>query len=212
MPERQANASPLNLNLTHKERDLEILEVRRVDWRFLLPSPEFGRVLYVGAGRSPLRRALERFSEGVVAFGDLGLAGGDRGAPEVFDLVVVEGESADSISDSLSFLRPGGAIYWEITRPPLSFVRRHPRNYMDLLGRFGLTEIDVYWPRPDFDNCIEIVPIARDFALHFAFERTHETFAGRLKLAVGRFLARSGMLAFAIRGFSLVAVKPDVLE
>lgn len=183
-----------------------------MDWRFLLPSPELGRVLYVGTGRSELRRALGRFSEAVVAPGDADLAGGNVGGAKTFDLVVVEGGNADVLRKSLPFLRSGGAIYWEITRPPLTFVRRHPRRYVDLLGRFGLAEIDVYWPRPDFDNCIEIVPITRDFALHFAFERTHETLKGRLKLAIGRFLARSGLLAFAIRGFSVVAVKPDVLD
>ena len=197
----------MNLNISPEEQDLEILEVRRVDWRFLLPSPELGRVLYVGTGQSQLRRALGRFSGAVVALGDADPAG-----EESFDLIVVEGESTDVFCESLPFLRPGGAVYWEITRPPLSLVRRHPRRLMDLLGRFGLTEIDVYWPRPDFDTCVEIVPIARDFALHFVFGRTHETLKGRLKLAIGRFLARSGLLAFAIRGFSVVAVKPDVHE
>lgn len=183
-----------------------------MDWRFLLPSPELGRVLYVGTGQSELRRALGRFSGAVVALGDADLAGGNVGGAETFDLVVVEGGNADVLRQSLPLLRPGGAIYWEITRPPLSFVRRHPRRYTDFLERFGLTEIDVYWPRPNFDTCVEIVPITRDFALHFVFERTHETLKGRLKLSFGRFLVRSGLLAFAIRDFSMVAVKPNVID
>jgi len=202
----------LNPILAHSEEDLEILEVRRVDWRFLLPSPELGRVLYAGTGPSELSRALGRFSEAVISMGDAALAGDNAGGAETFDLVVVEGANVDVLRKSLPLLKPGGAIYWEITRSPSSLVRRHPRRYMELLGRCGLTEIDVYWPRPDFETCIEMVPIARDFALHFVFERTHETLKGRLKLATGRFLARSGLLAFAIRDFSIVAVKPDGID
>jgi hypothetical protein len=148
----------------------------------------------------------------VVALGDADPAGGSVRGWKTFDLIVVEGENPDVLRKSLPLLRPGGAVYWEFKRRASSFVRRHPRTYMDLLARCGLTEIDVYWPRPDFDTCIELVPIARDFALHFVFERTHETLKGRLKLAVGRFLAHSGLLAFAIRGFSVVAIKPDALD
>jgi hypothetical protein len=199
-------------NLVPEEQDLEILEVRRVDWRFLLPSPALGRVLYVGTGQSELRRALGRFSGAVVALGDADPAGGSVRGWKAFDLIVVEGGNSDVIRKSLPLLRPGGAVYWEFTRPPLSFIRRHPRRYMDSLAPFGLTEIDVYWPRPDFDTCIELVPIARDFALRFVFDRTHETLKGRLKLAIGRFLAHSGLLAFAIRGFSVVAIKPNALD
>jgi len=60
-------------------RDQQLRLARRVDWRFLLPSPRLGRVCVLGAPDDDLRRALEFESIGPEL---------DRGG---FDTVVVTG-------------------------------------------------------------------------------------------------------------------------
>src|SRR5919204_7074528 len=129
-------------------------DLRRADWRFLLPSaaPE------------------ERLPRLLVAGGPSGLAG------VLVDLRVaeaVEPEDAQSVSvDSIAVLsdarhplerlvarlRPGGNLYYELDRRQLRHLGQPPAVIARRLRRLGLRVTGTYWAKPDFAHCEMYLP------------------------------------------------------
>jgi hypothetical protein len=113
------------------ERELNAL-LRRVDWRFLLPTPTPLRVLCHAGTR--LTEAVAYIAEEVVTESQ----GGDC------DLVVAEEPDTLRLAELRAALRPGGACYTE-WRPRLGGRDRIDRA----LRTAGFTDISYYRPWPD---------------------------------------------------------------
>jgi hypothetical protein len=75
------------------------------------------------------------------------------------------------------------------------------------LERMGFGDIKIYWQRPNFEACLEIVPMNDAAALEYAFSRPRSDWASRLKFAAGRFMMQTGLLAHLTPCFSLIARK-----
>jgi len=184
---------------------------RRVDWRFLLPDPNLGRVAYCGPAHGTLLESLRLFSESLTVIEKVA----DVDAAQ-YDLVVMSGPSSEMLRWSAELIRPGGFLYVEAYGP---FQRGRPRrgdrrlryatDYLTAIERIGLVEAAAHWHWPDFETCAEILPLADQDALLLAFARRRSGVGARLKSALGRALLRGGLFARVTPCFSIVAWKPD---
>lgn len=172
---------------------------RRVDWRFLLPDPELGRVGYVGPARKPLVEALRQFSASLTV-----LSRDQAPGSREFEVVVAVEPSFRTIEQAVQWLRPNGWLYVEAHGPALHGPLRIARDYSAALRRLGMSNVEAYWHWPNFESCTEIVPLGEKAALSSVLERHRSGPSERLKSALGRWLLRGGLLAHVIPYFSIV--------
>ncbi len=81
------------------------------------------------------------------------------------------------------------------------------RDHVAALECLGFGDIQMHWQRPNFEACLEIIPMNDPAALDYAFSRPRSDLASRLKFAAGRFMMQSGLLAHLTPCFSLIARK-----
>jgi|SRR5690554_1657618 len=127
---------------------------RRVDWRFLLPDPRLGNVVYFGPADDPLREALVDFAEAVTdadAVAD--------GQSEAFDVAVLRMQSAEVLPRVRTLLKPGGTLYVEIHRRMGRDVPWELRRYAATVERAGFRQVEAFWNWPNFTRCTKILPI-----------------------------------------------------
>ena len=207
----------------HGCSDLDLQIVRRLDWRYLFPDPRLRRVACVGAQDGELVSALKRFSEFLEIVPSCnGTLPSPRMEP-LFDWIVLQSSSQQDLQLAGDLLKPGGYLYWEVDRRSSRRLNRESRSrtrqngasrvrfirtYCRRLEWLGFSEIAAYWHRPNFQKCLEIIPIQDPCALHHVFSRPRSDFSGRLKLAAGRVLSGSGILSLWVPCFSLAAKKP----
>jgi len=195
-------------------RDADILLARRIDWRFLLPTPALNRVLYIGPADDELCRALQRFSRQLEVTAPARRSDGPTAANGPFDLLVVADSSLSSVAQGLPSLAAGGHVYWEIHRlpgrraGPWRIGWRHAGHYAALLADLGVAACTAHWHRPDFERCKELVPFASRTALRHAVGRPGASLSGRLKFLTAIALLRSGLLYFVTPSLSVVGTKP----
>ena len=198
---------------------------RRVDWRFLLPNPNLGHVVYLGPARDALAHSLRLFSASLTVVDSLG-ASDERG--ECYDVVVVCSPSLGALERAAELIRPGGLLYVEVYGVFSSsrlrqvileggagriFSRRHvnrPRirqsaNCVAAVERLGFIDIQAYWHWPNFESCTMIVPLGDRAALLHALGRHVNGGGVQLKATMGRWLLRRGWLAHVVPCFSVVA-------
>lgn len=188
-------------------RDSETLQlVRRLDWRFLLPYPDLGRVAYCGPSDDELLKALSAFCDHVVVLN--GQEGATNGV--LFDTVVVRLCPPDRLPALVNHLRPGGVLYAEwYNRPLPPRVRRElggkavpvtsPRAVLRTLASCGNADVRLYWHWPSFTACTRIVPWKEDLSLAYVAGGP-ESWLG----AVARWLWRRPFVCFFVPCFSSV--------
>jgi hypothetical protein len=143
---------------------------RRVDWRFLLPRPELGRVACMGETDPELVRSLRLFSSELTASQSAGA--NEREASH--DLVVLRNASLDELDAARLQLQPGGWLYVEVERPgrrKRARAARSARGYARALRKLGLVDVNAYVHWPDFASCRAIVPLEDAVAVRYGLER-----------------------------------------
>ena len=179
------------------------------------------RVAYCGPEHGQLPAALKHFSASLKI-----ISPAETGT---FDLVVLHLCDVSTLEQAHALLEPGGFLYWEMR--PLGWVAPWPRRtagqdrarpttskkwsrtpnlfgrHLDALTRLGFGEIEMYWLRPNFEACLEIIPMHDPEALDYAFTCPRNDWASRLKFAAGRTMMQTGMLAHLTPCFSLIARK-----
>jgi len=206
----------------------DLAAVRRLDWRFLLPSPDLGRVASVGAAPPSVVAALEACGAEVVPVGDVAsnaVAVGDGRYPNGFDHVIVflthpvgAGAFPSPVfrnlviwQSALDLLRPGGWLVVEVhgLASPRGLRRPvDPRAWAMALARLGLSDVAAHWHWPDFERCTQIVPLGEPAALSLALARTGTGFSARLMATAGRLALRAGLLAPLVPCFSVMGRRP----
>jgi hypothetical protein len=187
-------------------KDQALQLVRRLDWRFLLPNPVLGDIAYIGSMGGTLPRALQQFSDMLTIVLPSDLSSADVKCGCSYETVVLQSSAVAAVKDVKPLLAPGGYLYWEVER---ASGIDHVRKYMKAARRMGFDDIQIYWHRPDFETCLEMIPLTNSRALRFAFARRQESTTKRLKFAAGRLLVTTGLLPRVVPCFSIVARKPQ---
>jgi hypothetical protein len=197
--------------------DAALQVVRRIDWRFLLPDPNLGQVAHIGPAQATLLESLRLFSESLTV---IGMPCENSGTTGQYDLVVASRPSYQALREAADLVRPGGFVYVEAYGPfwPGRLRRRnrcrlsikgprlrHPADYVAALQRLGLTEVQPHWHWPDFESCTRIVPLDDQAALRYVFVQRGRGTRARVKAWLGRCLLWSGLLAWVVPCFSIVA-------
>ena len=204
------------------KRDASLQIVRRIDWRFLLPNPHLGRIAYMGGPCDALSEALNQFSESLTLIAPIDQAEHAQSNLSDFELVVIRSRRIADAAKAHEMLMDGGHLYWEIDRfgglLPLHRSTRgvgwqahwalHSlRHYLRTLERLGFCNIGIYWHRPSFENCHEIIPLQEQSVLTYVFSRNHEGLAASIALAAGHLLLKTGWLSRLVPCLSIVACK-----
>ncbi len=191
--------------------DALLQAARRVDWRFLLPEPELGRVACLGPARGTLPESLRLFSASLTVI-ETPQA---RENTAQYDVVVASGPSDEALRQMVGLVRPGGFLYVEACgplRPGRLLNDRGPRprfaaDYLAAVERHGFVEARAYWHWPNFESCHEIIPLDDRTALLHALTRRGSDRLARLKSAFGWWLVQAGVFARTVPCFSVVARK-----
>jgi len=195
---------------------------RRLDWRMLLAQPRLRRVAYVGKAHGALVEALKRFSESLTVFEPLEESFAASQSNKAFDLLVLHMPVVRDVEMMRHLLKPGGSLYAELYRPKRSFDKFYLfhkkdeaakiEDYVAILQQSGFSDIDTYWHRPNFEKCLEIIPLNDRLALKHVFSRRSVGLKNRLKLMIGRMMMRAGLLSRNVPSVSIVARKSAAEE
>jgi hypothetical protein len=177
----------VSLRMAEPSRDSLLASARRVDWRFLLPDPELGHVGYLGPDDPELERACTALARSFERLGP-----GWKNC----DVIVLARPSGDELAAATSAVRPGGWLYVETSGA---------RAWRQAAALDGLRfeDIAVYWHRPSFKSCEEIVPL-EDGAVRAMLARRRG-----FKVLLGGILLRANALRWVISSASVVARRPD---
>jgi hypothetical protein len=218
---RNQRLGPLVQSEPDTRRDIALQSVRRIDWRFLLPNPHLGRVAYMGLPDDALSRALSQFSESLTRIAPMDQRSHVQSSLSDFELVVIRSQHVADAARAHTLLMDGGHLYWEIERfggwLPLHRSLRGEgwqarwtlhslRHYLRALERLGFCNIEIYWHRPSFESCQEIIPLQEQSVLTYVFSRKHEGFVASIALAAG-YLLKTGWLSRLVPCLSIVAGK-----
>ncbi len=178
------------------------------------------RVAYFGPESGTLPTALKHFSESFQS-----ISTNETGE---FDLVVFRLREVADLAKANELLARGGFLYWEMK--PVKWTaallfrtneksdsmpkrwRRVPNLFheqVEALQRLRFQHIQIHWQRPNFDGCLEIIPMQETTALDYAFGRPRSDLASRVKFAAGKMMMQTGLLAHLTPCFSLIAQKLD---
>lgn len=146
-------SSPLESNGDAKLDEL-LQRSRRLDWRFLLPNPDLGRVVYFGPASGDLWDALGYFAQAVVDGQSL-----PTGADELFDTAVLERQPIETLARARVRLKPGGVLYAELQRRVGREIPWQVRRFTSAAERAGFRQIETFWHWPDFTACTKIIPL-----------------------------------------------------
>lgn len=209
-----SNTSPESRAPSAPGRDSRL--VRRLDWRFLLPEPRLGHVVYLGPGDDALVAALRESSESCTVLplhADVHSPGG--GVEALFDLAVVQAPRRYTFQRMRSLLVEGGSVYCELSRVSWLHAARSvlrnrgrsrpetPQRIRHLLRELGFQDVQVYWHHPDFERCRRIVPLGTSVAVEHFFDGGRTL--SRLSRWVGRYAISSGLLCRFLPSVSVVA-------
>ncbi len=190
MPEAPSLRSPIDRG-----------NLRRADWRVLLPVPANGFDHMVLLGGPP------GLSDVV---GEIGLA--RRISREIPDhasadsVAILRGAPA-SCEDVARALLPGGALYWEVES-------RHARaawirsRIGRRLRRAQLSMTGLYWVRPDFERCELFIPIDVRTALRWYLRSLADASFPLRRFLVSRFAATTAaeMVVRVVRHCAVTAI------
>ena len=165
---------------------------RRIDWRFLLPSPELDKVLCGGRHDPDLRAALEMVGAQVMD------TRGEGGAEADVAVLVRPGRS--DLEQAAAGVRPGGWVVAEVRAGP----RAARGGQWGLPGwrraflAAGLVDVTAYWHAPNLVACSRILPLDVRPVVREALLRYHEERFGLLKSLAGRAALRLGLFGYLV--------------
>jgi hypothetical protein len=190
-----------------RDNDALLQASRRLDWRFLLPEPELGRVACVGVDDPNLVESLRLFGREATV-----LEAGrpwEEHAPH--DVVVLRNPAGAELAAAVGLLRPGGWMYVEVDGAGgrrLPEGRRTARGYAAALRRLGLMEVQGHLHWPDFRSCGVIVPLGDALAVRLALARRRQNGGARLVARLAPLLAACNLLAVVAPSASVLARRP----
>jgi hypothetical protein len=180
---------------------------RRIDWRFLLPTPDLGQVACIGVTDADLLESLELFSAAL----EVADATREDERDASYDVIVLRNPRRETIEVGCRLLRPGGWLYVEVensnsSRAPGAL--RSVRGCARELRRFGLVDVSTYVHWPDFASCRAIVPLDEVTAVRHGLARG-STSGGWLLTRLAPVLAATRQLGLFVPCASAIARRPE---
>jgi len=150
---------------------------RRLDWRFLLPDPELGRVAYVGPARGALLESLRLFAGSLDLWetpaSDAATWRNGEQSYESYDVVVAHMPDGAALKWAVTLAGVGGCLYVEGQNPAAAGGKRLAKRIrgfarqarpeslgqcVRMVRELGMGDVAAYWIWPDLDNCTKIMP------------------------------------------------------
>jgi hypothetical protein len=168
--------------------------LRRLDWRFLLPNSQTGtfRHLLLFGGPKGLANRIE----------EANLA--EQVSCEIYagcraDAAIILHDSRVEMEQAAACLEQGGVLYQEIARDSLSALRMTPNHLRRRLNHAGLTLTGLYWAAPNFEQSRRYIPLDVPGAVHWYFSSLfvagtpiHQLIRTLFRLVVGKNSQRLG--------------------
>lgn len=189
--------------------DASLQRSRRVDWRFLLPEPELGRVGYLGTIDPELVEACRCFGSSFVLVD----VGSERSQDEGgFDTVVVVDPTPTVLEEAVGCTRAEGWLYVELCGPGRRARRLFRRRsfapgWAARMRGLGCDQVQLHWHWPDFAACVEMIPLTSPSALRHAL-LVRRIAGSRFQTLLRHVLVRSRLLPFVAPWISIVARVP----
>jgi len=180
---------------------------RRIDWRFLLPTPALGQVACIGVTDADLLESLELFSAAL----EVADATREDERDASYDVIVLRNPRRETIEVGCRLLRPGGWLYVEVENSNSSRAPGAPRSVRGCareLRRFGLVDVSTYVHWPDFASCRAIVPLDEVTAVRHGLARG-STSGGWLLTRLAPVLAATRQLGLFVPCASAIARRPE---
>jgi len=191
------------------DRHLSLDAARRLDWRFLLPSPLLGRVGCAGRLDPALLHALDT-AAGPVWTTD---RAGTTSAEATCDVIVLAAPTRAELVGLIQLLRPGGWLYLELqgafsVRGRMGGRLRRARAHRATLRLHGFDNVAMHWHWPGFAMSKWIAPLDDPTVVRRALERHRGGVWARLLERLGRLLLRVHLLATFAPAVSIIAHRP----
>jgi hypothetical protein len=185
-----------------KETALPLHLLRRVDWRFFLPTPALGRVLCADSAAADLRAALAEARPTSLT----------TSAPSMWpaapcaDLVVLGELDRQHAVRAYRAVQPDGWVYAEVrrrasVRPAVSSARRS-------LRQAGFEDVALYWHAPDLRSTMRIVPLNQRGSIRSTLLRYDGMRFGRAKSLAARAVLHLGLFPLAVPEASVLGRRP----
>jgi hypothetical protein len=206
----------------------QLLQVsRRLDWRFLLPNPDLGRVAYLGPEEDSLVDALHLFCHTLTQISSSQLSA--TGLND-FDLVVITNPSNQSLELGAQRVKPGGYLYvetygWSRAVKPRVYIKYcydffrlgespgqpwSPPHIRTVIRMFGFQKINTFWHWPNFESCTRIIGLDDTDSRTIAFTFQENGIQLFLKKALTRGLLPSKWVQYWVPYFSIIAGKDSL--
>jgi len=164
-----------------------------LDWRFLLPVAQPGRVGYGGHVGPDAAAAMNLLDPAATRID----VDGSAGAGE-FDLVLLSQPDLLLLEEGIRSLRAGGWICLQVKR---NFsLGRGPHTlggWKRALDRAGFDEVDIHWLVPTLEHPERLVPTASEAAVRDTIEHYSSARFGKAKAPVARLALRLGLFNVA---------------
>jgi hypothetical protein len=188
-------------------REASLQASRRIDWRFLFPTPDLGRVACIGVADADLLESLALFS---AALKVVDSASGEE-LDASHDVVVLRNPPREAVEAGSRLLRPGGWLYLEVENSTSSRAPGAPRSVRACareLRRCGLVEVSTHVHWPDFASCRAIVPLDEVSAVRHGLARG-STNGGWFLTRLAPVLAATRQLGPFVPCASAIGRRPD---
>lgn len=137
--------------------------IRRIDWRFLLPSGPSVEHLVLLGGTAHMATQLQEM--GTARRVSCSLEGSDPA-----DAVAVLADTWVPPEKLARLLVPGGLLLFEVDRRG-QHVRVSPARFFAMLRRAGFSSATMYWASGGHDSCSMYLPLRSKAALSWYFDR-----------------------------------------
>lgn len=178
-----------------------LLTVRRADWRFLFARPRPGRVVCLGDHDAALVAALREVGADVSV-------GSSAGATATCDVLVLVSPTREELARAPTLLRPGGWVYVEtgglLRGRRRTGALRGVSACVRTLRQLGFENVAAHWHFPDFESCLEIVPLSDRRAVSLSLRRRQRRVGTRLQVLAARLALRLRLLPYLVPAASVI--------
>jgi hypothetical protein len=190
---------------------------RLLDWRFLLPNLEPGRVAFGGEVSREKEAALRLLDPSAVRLSIPAAAEADHTAQDrantekgTADVVLLSVPDRDLFARAEAALVPGGWVCIEAQRSMLQGTGpRTLSGWRQTLLKNGFEDVQVYWNVPSLERTSRMVPVVSRAGIRDTLALRRDVRFGALKAAAARFALAANLFGVAAPAGTVTGRKPE---